>query len=418
MSDSSLLASRSFILIGILGILCAFDAMSIDMYLPAFPAIQQDIGADAAGMQTSLSVFLIGLALGQLVYGPLTDRYGRKGPLLLGIVLFSASSLLIAHASTLSWFVFFRLMQGLGGAAGLVIPRAIVADLYSERDAAKVFSLLMQVMAIAPIVAPPLGSVLLGSLGWSAIFWVLTVVGMLMLFATWRWVPESLPRRDRVSGGTLSALTGYAALLRQRKFMGYTLSGSFVMGGLFTYIGASAFIFIEYFHLSPTTYSYIFASNALGMVVMGQINIFLLNRWREYQILPVGIALHVVGGLVLSGMLLAGVASLWVVTALLFLTMSFLSLVFGNVVAVAMNAAPGQTGSASSLLGVLQYVFGGLAGVIMGVIHDGTLLPPVMLLTVCAIGALLSGWYAARQADINIVAEASVDSRALEREGR
>ncbi|MFP9229691.1 multidrug effflux MFS transporter [Pectobacterium cacticida] len=418
MSNSSLLASRSFILIGILGILCAFDAMSIDMYLPAFPAIQQDLGADAAGMQTSLSVFLIGLALGQLVYGPLTDRYGRKGPLLLGIALFAVSSFLIAHASTLSWFIFFRLLQGLGGAAGLVIPRAIVADLYSERDAAKVFSLLMQVMAIAPITAPPLGNLLLASQGWQAIFWVLAAVGALMLFATWHSVPESLPRRHRAVGGMLSALSGYAALLRQKKFMAYTLSGSFVMGGLFTYIGASAFIFIEYFHLSPTAYSYIFAANALGMVALGQINILLLNRWREYQILPIGIALHVVGGVVLFGVLLAGMTSLWVVTALLFLTMSFLSLVFGNVVAVAMNAAPGQTGSASSLLGVLQYVFGGVVGVIMGAIHDGTLLPPVILLTICAIGSLLCWWYAARQNNILIKENTPAQKGVSDQEGR
>lgn len=398
MSDSPLLTSRSFLLIGILGILCAFDAMSIDMYLPAFPSIQQYIGTDAAGMQTSLSVFLIGLALGQLIYGPLTDRYGRKGPLLAGIILFALSSMLLAHTSTFFGFVSFRLLQGIGGAAGLVIPRAIVADLYAERDAAKVFSLLMQVMAIAPIVAPPFGSILLVAFGWSSIFWVLTIVAILMLLATWKWVPESLSRRQRTHGGILSALTDYISLLRQREFMGYTFSGSFIMGGLFTYIGASAFIFIEYFQLSPATYSYIFATNAFGMVVLGQINIFLLNRWREYRILPVGIAMHVMGTLILLGILMVGITSLWIIATLIFLMMSCLSLVFGNVVAVAMaSVSKSQTGVASSLFGVLQYVFGGVAGVIMGLLHNGTLFPPALLLVCCALGALLCWWYAARQ---------------------
>lgn len=396
MSDSLRLGANRATLIAILGILCAFDAMSIDLYLPAFPAIGQAIGTDAAGMQTSLSVFLIGLAFGQIVFGPFTDRYGRKGPLLIGIALFLAASLCLSHATSLSEFVFFRLLQGIGGASGLVIPRAIVADLYAEREAAKVFSLLMQVMAIAPIVAPPLGNVLSGTLGWQAIFWGLGVVGAIMLFATWRWVPESLPRGQRMQGNIGSAFVGYTALFRQRIYMGYTLSGAFTMGGLFTYIGASAFIFIEYFHLSPTLYSTLFAANALGMVMCGQINIFLLNRWREQQILAVGLGIHLVGTLLLVGVWLSGGATLWLLTVLLFMTMSSLSLVFGNGVAVAMGSAAGQTGVASSLLGVMQYLFGGVVGVLLGVLHDGTLLPPLLMMAVCALAALVC-WYDAHR---------------------
>ncbi|MCW2484206.1 MFS transporter, partial [Candidatus Symbiopectobacterium sp. NZEC135] len=172
-----------------------------------------------------------------------------------------------------------------------------------------VFSLLMQVMAIAPIVAPPLGNLLSGTLGWQAIFWGLGIVGAIMLFATWRWVPESLPRSQRMQGNIGAAFVGYTALFRQRIYMGFTLSGAFTMGGLFTYIGASAFIFIDYFHLSPTLYSTLFAANALGMVVCGQINIFLLNRWREQQILAVGLGIHLVGTLLLVGLWLSGGAT-------------------------------------------------------------------------------------------------------------
>ncbi|MCW2481718.1 multidrug effflux MFS transporter [Candidatus Symbiopectobacterium sp. NZEC135] len=410
MSESLRPGAHRFTLIAILGILCAFDAMSIDLYLPAFPAIAHAIGADAAGMQTSLSVFLIGLAFGQVLYGPFTDRYGRKVPLLLGIALFLAASVCLSHSASLTEFVFFRLLQGIGGAAGLVIPRAIVADLYAEREAAKVFSLLMQVMAIAPIVAPPLGNLLSGSLGWQSIFWGLGLVGAIMLFATWRWVPESLPRDRRMQGNIGSAFVGYSALFRQRVYMGYTLSGAFTLGGLFTYIGASAFIFIDYFHLSPTLYSTLFAANALGMVVCGQINIFLLNRWREQQILAVGLGIHLVGTLLLVGLWLSGGATLWLLTALLFMTMSSLSLVFGNGVAVAMGSAVGQTGVASSLLGVMQYLFGGVVGVLLGVLHNGTLLPPLLMLAVCALAALLCWHDAHRQQSGKLAALSSTAS--------
>lgn len=387
-SGAKLTLAGSLPLILILGIVTAFDAMAIDMYLPAFAEIGRALGTDAGTLQTSLSVFLIGLAVGQFFYGPLTDRFGRRPPLLAGIVLFGAATMLVAVAQDVTTFMIGRVLQGLGGAAGLVIPRAIVADLYEPREGAKVFSMLMQVMMVAPIAAPPIGGMLLGLFGWRSIFWVLAIIGVLATFATWRIVPEPLPPGTRRKGGVPSALRGYAGILGQGRFSALALSGALTMAGMFVYIGASAFVFVDYFELTPTIYSFIFAGIAVGEIVFGYVNIRLLNRWREGQILPVGLALHAGFLALLATALYAGLDNLWLVGCLLFLALINLSLIFGNVTALVMESAPGNSGSASSLFGVLQYVFAGAVGGILGLLHDGTLIPPVSIMLACAVGAI------------------------------
>ncbi len=383
-------------LILVLGLVTAFDAMSIDMYLPAFTAIGQSLGADAGTLQISLSVFIAALAVGQLFYGPLTERFGRRRPLMIGILLFTVASVLVALARDMETFLLARALQGLGAAAGLVIPRTIVADLFAPRDGAKVFSLLMQVMMISPIAAPPLGGLLLGVLGWRAIFWMLALIGVLAAIATLRIVPESLEPEARRPSGIGSALATYARLLRQGRFAAYVLSGGFVMAGLFVYIGGSSFIFVEYYGLTPTAYSLVFAGFAFGVVVGGFVNIRLLNRWREDQLLLAGLLGHMGFGLLLVATLLAGFDRLAVFGPLLFLSQICLSLVFGNVTALAMGSAPGDSGSASSLFGVVQYMFAGVAGAVLGLLHDGTLRPPAILMLLCALAAFAASQLGAR----------------------
>ncbi|MGI6246843.1 MAG: multidrug effflux MFS transporter [Pseudochelatococcus sp.] len=394
--EPKLRLAGSLPLILVLGIVTAFDAMAIDLYLPAFSEIGRALDADAGAIQTSLSIFLGGLAVGQIFYGPLTDRFGRRAPLIAGILLFIAASVLAALAQDISTFMIARALQGLGGAAGLVIPRAIVADLYERRDGAKVFSLLMQVMMVAPVAAPPIGGLLLAILGWRSIFWALAVIGMLAVIATLRIVPESLAPAARRKSGVLSALATYAGLFRRSRFSAYALSGSFTMAGLFVYIGASAFIFVDHYGLSPTAYSLVFAGIALGEITAGFVNIRLLNRWREHEILPVGLLLHGLCVALLVGALLAGFTGLHVVGPLLFLSLVSLSLIFGNVTALVMESAPGDSGSASSLFGVLQYVFAGAVGAILGLAHDGTLIPPAVVMLICAAGAIAAWWIASR----------------------
>lgn len=395
-STTKLTLAGSMPLVIILGVVTAFDAMAIDMYLPAFADIGRALNTDAGALQTSLSVFLIGLAVGQFFYGPLTDRFGRRGPLIAGTVVFIAASVLVAVSQDMPTFLTGRVLQGIGGAAGLVIPRAIVADLYEPREGAKVFSMLMQVMMVAPIAAPPIGGLLLGLLGWRSIFWVLAAIGVVAVIATLRIVPETLPPQARRQSRLVWALIASVRVLRTGRFSALAVSGAFTMAGMFVYIGSSAFIFTEYFGLTPTLYSFIFAGIALGEIVLGYVNIRLLNIWRERQILPVGLVIHAGFVALLMIALMAGMDSLLMVGLLLFLSLISLSLIFGNVTALVMESAPGNSGSASSVFGVLQYVFAGAVGGVLGVIHNGSLIPPVAAMLTCALGAFVAWWVAAR----------------------
>lgn len=376
-------------LIVLLGILTAIDALSIDMYLPAFSIIQAQFEVDAAALQFSLSVFLIGLAVGQAVYGPVIDRFGRRWPLLIGIAIFTAASVLIAASSDMETFLVGRFIQGLGGAAGLVIPRAIVADLFEERQAAKVFSMLMQVMAIGPIVAPLLGGFFVSHGHWTAIFWTLAGVGLLSGLAVIRMVPESLPPSKRQKLGLGASLGGYVRLFGHRRFMALTLSGSFVIAGLFSYISGAAFVFTDYFALSPAVFSYIFAGIAASMILCGQLNVFLLGRFSESRLLTLGLGLHMAATATLLGVLMMGMTSFWLVTVLIMLSIASLSLILGNVTSLIMSAVPGESGVSSALFGVMQYAFGGLAGVLTGLLHDQTVRPLAIMMAGCALLALI-----------------------------
>jgi MFS transporter, DHA1 family, multidrug resistance protein len=383
--------SSALPLIVTLGVVTAFDAMAIDMYLPAFRDIGNALAADPGTMQTSLAVFVGALAIGQLFYGPMADRFGRRGPLAFGILLFVLASVVAALSQNIATFMIARALQGVGAAAGLVIPRAIVADRFEGRQVAKIFSALMQVMMIAPIVAPPVGGLLLAAIGWQAIFWLLAMIGAASLVAMVRIVPETLESSRRTTAGLGAALLNYAGLFRRGQLTWLTVSSSFSMAGLFVYIGSSSFVFVEHFGLSPTIYSLVYAGYAVGMVIGGQINVQLLSRWTERQILPFGLWLHAGSVAALLCATLGLGAGLYVAGALIFLAMVSLMLVVGNGIALTMQSAPaGHTGSASSLLGVLQYVFAGGAGAALGLAHDGTLAPFVVGLLLCAAGALIA----------------------------
>lgn len=376
-------------LILILGVVTAFDAMAIDMYLPAFTAIGDTLGLDQGGMHATLSMFLLGLAVGQLAYGPLSDRFGPRAPLVGGIAVFALASAILAMTQSQGVFFAARLLQGLGAAAGIAIPRIIVADLYDTRTAAKVFSLLMQVMMVAPVVAPPLGGMLLEVLGWRSIFWGFVCMSAAAIAAIFGCVPgghtgKTLHGED----GRGSVLRRYGHLLSDRRFASYTLSSAFCLAGLFVYIGSSAFIYVEYFGLSPTVYSWVFAANAAAMILAGQLNIALLGRWTETQILLASSLCQAALILGLLGYVLGGGSDLYVVGGLVMLITAAISLILGNLTAVSMAHANGETGSASSLLGVVQYSFAGLTGVALGLVHDGTLMPQSLALLICSVGTL------------------------------
>ena len=248
------------------------------MYLPAFPLLAESFGTSVDHVQLSLAAYFIGLAIGQLVYGPLADRYGRRGPLLIGVVLFTLASLASAFAPSMDWLIGIRFVQALGGCAGMVVARAVVRDLCDPMTSAKVFSQLMLVMGLAPILAPVAGGALLASFGWPSIFILLTLFSAMCLVAVTLWLPETYPAglpRQPMSG----ALGQYLRLFRDRFFIGHVLTGALCMAGMFAYITGSPFVFIELYGVKPEHFGWLFGINAAGFILMAQVNVRLV-RWR------------------------------------------------------------------------------------------------------------------------------------------
>lgn len=381
----------------LLGALTAFDSIAIDMYLPAFSAIENDLALPAGMMPMSLSVFLIGLAVGQIISGPVVDSYGRRLPLLAGIVLFGVASCLVAMSSNITTLMVGRFFQGIGGATGLVVPRAIVSDLYDARQAPRIFTFLGQVQSISPILAPMLGGLVLNFWNWRGIFWVLVACSVLALFAAVQSVPETQPRETRTRLTFMNVLKNYWEILKGRRYLGMVLASGLIMGTLFGYISVSSFVFMSHFKLSPSTYSLIFAVFSIGMILVGQLNMYLLSRMDIRRNLGMGFIVHLVFMGALVAMLLAGFDGMEIVCGLLFLAVSSLSFLFGGLTSETMfSVAQGKSGSAAALLGTLQYAGGGGAGIVLGILHDGTLLTPVAALFGCSVLACLCWVMASR----------------------
>ncbi|WP_295553750.1 multidrug effflux MFS transporter [uncultured Stenotrophomonas sp.] len=377
-------------LIVLLALLTALDAMAIDMYLPAMPAIAGEFGVDAGRVQQTLSVFLAGLAIGQALYGPLLDRYGRRLPLLAGLVLFVLGSILAALAPSIEWLLVARLLQALGAAGGLVAPRAIVADRCNTAAAARIFSLLMQVMMIAPILAPLLGGFLLGHGGWRFIFWTLSALGAAGLGWCLLALPDSLPRHERVSIHFTGVLRAYARQLGSAVFVAYTLAGGFILGSLFLYISSSAFVFTQHFALTPLQFSYLFAGNSIGLVLGGQIGNRMLARGVHPQrAMLLGIATHGLAGIALLLSVKSGIAGLWLYAVLLAVAIGALGLVFGNLTALTMASAGRQVGVASALMGTLHYLLSAIIGYAASFTTQGPALLPLAIASCAAAAALL-----------------------------
>ncbi|QLF93403.1 multidrug effflux MFS transporter [Pseudomonas sp. ABC1] len=381
-------------LVILLAALTALDVMAIDMYLPSMPALAIDFGVEAGRIQQTFSVFLVGLAVGQGLYGPLLDRFGRRLPLLAGVCIFILGSWLAALAPSVEWLLGARFLQALGAAAGLVAPRAIVADLCNLSESSRIFSLLMQVMMIAPIVAPLLGSYLLDHGGWRLIFWVLCGVGLICLIWSARSIPDSLPPENRLPLQAMSILRAYTRQARSPAFMLNTLIGGIILGSFFAYISASAFVFTRHFSLSPEQFSYLFAANSLALVVGGYLSNRLLKAGMQIQrVMLLGVVLHTLGGALLALVVIRHAPSLALYASLLALGIGALGLVFGNVTALTMNAAGQQVGVASALMGVLHYLLAAIIGYLVSLSAEGPLqLPLVMAL--CGLLALATCWLA------------------------
>ena len=374
----------------ILGVLTAFGPMSIDMYLPAFPQIARDLGIPFGTVQLSISAFLFGSAAGQLFYGPLTDRWGRRTPLLFGLGLYVVSSVGCACVRTGEGLLFWRVVMAVGGGAGMVISRAVVRDLYETTEAARMFSLLILVMGAAPILAPIFGGQLLLITGWRGIFGFLGLFGLLSIGAAAAGLPESLPKERRVRHNFAKMAAVYGHLLRNRRYVCYAIALGCVAGVTFAYISGAPFFFIELHGVSPQHFGIFFGVNACGLIGASQVNRKLLHRFSAQRIMNVALTVNAATSLLLTAAGMTGIGGFPVQAALIFVCLCMTGLLYPNVTALAMAPFDKAAGSASALLGTIQYTLGATAGAFVGIFHNGTAVPMTASMAVCGV----VGWCA------------------------
>ena len=380
----------SISLLLLMALLTALDSMAIDMYLPGMPDIAEDLNVPFGRVQQTLAIFLGGLAIGQGIYGPLLDRFGRRMPLLIGILIFIAGSIMGAMAPTVEWLLAARFIQAIGASAGLVTPRAIVADTCNLKESAHVFSLLMQAMMLGPILAPVLGGIVLDIGNWRMIFWVIAFVGFLSFIWAWKLVPDSLPVENRSPINLKHVATTYFAQMRNYHFILYALASGFAMSGLFLYVSSSAYIFREHFGLSSSMFSYLFAMNSIGLVVSGMLsNFFLVRGVSARRLLMIGMFIHTLFAAVLYGFTIERELTLLVYTFFLAISISALGLVLGNITALTMSCGGKQAGAASSVMGVLQYLLPAITGYIASLFVQSIALLPIAIAICGMLGIVL-----------------------------
>ena len=375
------------LLVVLLGALSGIGPLAIDMYLPSFPSIAAEFGTSVSAVERTLATYFIGLSLGQLVYGPLADRFGRKRPLYVGLLIFLLTSVGCAFATSVEALAALRFFQALGGCAQMVVARAVVRDLFEERQAARVFSALILVMGVAPIVAPVLGGWLVVTLGWRSIFFALAAFAGACLVAT-IFLPESLPVARRRRRSLRETLIVYLGLLRHRAFMVHTLAGSLASAALFAYIGGSPFVFMELYQVPEDQFGFYFGANAFGLIVASQFNGALTHRLSPQRIVRGALVVATIAGLALLTTAVTGLGGFVGVLAPLFVLVSSLGFILPSSIALAMAPHGEHAGSASAVYGFLQFLLSGAGGLIVGAFHDDSAVPMAVVIAASIITAM------------------------------
>jgi MFS transporter, DHA1 family, multidrug resistance protein len=378
----------------VLGAVNAIGPLSIDMYLPAFPEISGSLHASATEVQLTLTACVAGLALGQLVVGPLSDRVGRRLPLLAAMLTYSVAAVLCAMAPSAPVLMGLRFLQGLAGAGGVVIARAVVRDLHSGAAAVRLFSSLMLVTGLAPILAPLVGAQVLGVTSWRGIFVVLAVLAALLAVLVAVGLPETLPPERRSDQGLRRTLAIIRGLLRDRWFVGHALAGGLGFGALFAYISGSSFVLQGIYGVSPQLYSALFAVNGLGLIAGSQLNARLVGRYGPVSLLRAGLVSITASAATLLAVVVAGGLGVWAVLVPMFVIVSSLSFVLPNSTALALSDHAEVAGTASAVLGVGQFVIGAIVAPLAGAGGTDTAVPMAAVMTGAAAAALVARRFA------------------------
>jgi MFS transporter, DHA1 family, multidrug resistance protein len=369
-------------LVILLGALTACTPFAIDMYLAGIPDMVASFRTDPGNVQLGLSMFFVGLALGQLLYGPVIDRVGRKAPLLAGLSLFVATSVLLALTSEVGSFIGLRFVQGIGCCSGMIIGRAVINDLFEERDVARVMSLMMLVLGMAPVVAPMIGGFIVSVADWRMIFAFLTLYGAICFAAAYLLLPETLPPLERQVGSLASVFATYGRLLATRAFLVPTLGLSFAFGAIFAFVSGAPFVYMGVYGATPQEFGWLFGLNALSMIISSQSNRWLLTRFTTRQVLVAASSVSVIAAI--AAVLLSRSSSIFFLIPALFFCLGMMPMIGANATAIAMQAARPNSGSGSAVIGVMQFGFAALVSSIIGLFVIDTPYPMTGTILVCA----------------------------------
>ncbi len=402
-----------FYLILILGLLSAIGPLSIDMYLPAFPSIAKGLNTTVASVMLSLSSFFIGISVGQLLYGPLLERYGRKTPLYFGLALYAVSSLACATAMSVETLIVFRFFQALGGCVGMVASRAMVRDLFDVKDNAKVFSTLMLVIAVSPIIAPSVGGLITTYIGWRYIFVMLIIVIAAIIAGIYFLLPDSKGPDPSYSLKPIAILSSFSSIIKHPQFALYTFSGSVASAGLYAFISGSPYVFLEIFKVTEQHYGWVFAFVASGLIGSSQLNSIFLKKYKSEQIIKVALYFQSFVAIVLASTALFGFSELYSTVLLIFLYLCCQGFIFPNASALSMAPFGHNAGNASALMGFIQMSLGALMSAMVSVLHNESTMPMTGVMAFCSVLASLifaiSKKQTVRAASVELVEEEEVE---------
>lgn len=393
--------------------LTAIGPFSIDMYLPAFPDIAAGLHTNVSQVTLSLSSFFIGISAGQLLYGPLLERYGRKTPLYTGLTVYLLASVGCALSTSVNALIAFRLLQALGGCAGMVTARAMVRDLFEVKENAKVFSSLMLVVAVSPIIAPTLGGYVTALAGWRSVFVMLILVALIILAGIYYLLPESKKPDPDFSLKPKPIINNFITVGRNPQFYTYALTAAIAAAGLYAYIGGSPHVFMEIYKVNERQYGWIFALIAMGLIGASQVNSVLLKTYSSEQIIKAALICQSIIGFVLVMITVLGWADLFITIFMIFIYLCCQGFIFPNASALSLASFGHNAGTASALMGAIQMAIGATTSSVVSILHNNTAIPMTFVMACCSIGALcvflLGRNVITRNASIEAVEEEDVE---------